>query len=56
MRMEHCIVCGKELMPDEDEECETCRKLLDEKYKGNKKAREKSKKFFRWLKSEGGAK
>jgi len=54
--MESCIVCDKELEVGEMGECKTCRDLLDEKYKGDKTARERSEKFFRWLKSDRRAK
>lgn len=48
----YCIVCNKELKSHEKEECSSCKKMLDEKYRGDSEGRELSKRYFKWLKSQ----
>jgi len=47
--MGSCIICSKELGLCEGEECESCKALMDEKYKADRKGRDRSERFFRWL-------
>ncbi|MFH0797787.1 MAG: hypothetical protein V1906_00060 [Candidatus Woesearchaeota archaeon] len=53
MIMEKCIVCDKELDQEETDECHMCRRMLDEKYKGDPEGRALSLKYFMWLKNGG---
>lgn len=47
-----CIVCNKELKSYEKEECYSCKRMLDEKYRGDSEGRELSKRYFKWLKGQ----
>jgi len=51
-----CIVCDTELKPYEKEECSSCKRMLDDKYRGDSEGRNLSKRYFKWLKSQGGKK
>ncbi|MEA3379175.1 MAG: hypothetical protein U9Q69_06105 [Nanoarchaeota archaeon] len=35
----------------EKEECPSCKRMLDEKYRGNSEGRELSRRYFKWLKN-----
>lgn len=44
-----CIVCNKESEFLEDDECSSCKQMLDEKYGDDIEGRKFSKDYFRWL-------